>query len=221
MLRSSLSVHQTSRADHRFSLSFFLIRITASLTDLPGFLPFHQWVGTLWAGVLSWLSMSAFPPPWLPRRWHHPLTGYLVAVVLQLLLGGGDLLLLLIYPDLTIHHLPFVLGVVIMALYWGVGPSLVATITGAMLLYAVVLFTPLSWSRATETDVAELVLFLLICGAIIALSSQAQRARLAAEQARHAAEGLVALLAQEHAQSELERQRLQVVLRCCPWASAW
>jgi PAS domain S-box-containing protein len=142
--------------------------------------------------------------------------GYLAAVVLQLLLTGGDLLLLLRYPDLTIHHLPLVLGVVVVALYWGVGPSLVATITGVLLLYSVVLFTPLSWLRATETDVAEFVLFVLICGTISVLSSQTQRARLRAEQARRAAEELATSLAQEHAHSELERQRLQDVLDVLP-----
>src|SRR5262249_40350656 len=75
---------------------------------------------------------------------------------------------------------------------------------------------PLSWSYATETDLAELFLFLLICGTITALSSQTQRARLNAEQARRDAEHLAASLSQEHAYSELERQRLQAVLEVLP-----
>jgi K+-sensing histidine kinase KdpD len=184
--------------------------------NVPASLNFHRRAANAWSAVQRWFATNAFAPPWFPRRWRHPLVGYFVAVVLQLLLTGCDLLLLLRYPDLTTHHIFLVLGVVIVALSWGVGPSLVATLTGAILLYSVVLFTPLSWPQATETDVAELILFLLICGAISALSSQTQRARFKAEQARRAAEQLAASLAQEHARSELEQQRLQAVLEVLP-----
>jgi PAS domain S-box-containing protein len=188
----------------------------ASSPELSAFSTFRRQAAKVWSVAQRWLALHAFAPPWLPQRWRHPLMGYLAAAVLQMLLTACDLLLLLRYPDLTTHHIFLVLGVVIAALSWGVGPSLVATLTGTILLYSVVLFTPLSWPQATETDVAELILFLLICGAISALSGQTQRARLKAEQARRAAEHLAASLAQEHARSELERQRLQAVLEVLP-----
>jgi PAS domain S-box-containing protein len=184
--------------------------------DPPHLMHISQWVAALLSSIQYWLLANAFTPPWLPRRWRSPLLGYLAAVLLQLLLTGCDLLLLIRYPDLTIPHLPLVLGVVIAALHWGVGPSLVATLTGALLLYSWILYTPFSWASATETDVAEFVLFLLICSAISALSGQAQRARLNEGQARRAAERLAVLLAQEHARSDLERQRLHAVLEVLP-----
>lgn len=207
---------QNYRAYHPHRSFLSSTKTIALAADLPDWMCFQRWLIVLWTSMQYWLAMGAFTPPWLPRRLRHPIIGYLAAVALQLLLTGGDLLLLLRYPDLTIHHLPLVLGVVVVALYWGVGPSLVATITGVLLLYWVVLFTPLSWSRATETDVAEFVLFVLICGTISALSSQAQRARLHAEQARRAAESLAASLTQEHAHGELERNRLRAVLDVLP-----
>jgi signal transduction histidine kinase len=190
--------------------------VPASALEPPGLLRLRQWTRGAWSSLQRWFVMNTFAPPWLPRRWQHPAIGYLVAVLLQLLITGCDLLLLLRYPNLQTHHLPYVLGVVVVALNWGVGPSLVATITGAVLIYSVVLFTPASWSFITETDVAELTLFLLICGTISAIASQTQWARLHAEQVRRAAEDLAASLTQEQAHSELERQRLQVVLEVLP-----
>ena len=211
-----MSAQQNYRAYHRHPLYLPSTGGMNLVTDRPGRLSFHQWVAAVWAGVQCWLVMNTFPPPWLPRRWRHPLIGYLMAVVLQVLLASGDLLLMLRYSDLTIHHLPLVLGVVIVALTWGVGPSLVAGFTGLLLLYSVVLFTPFSWAQATETDVVQFILFLLVCGTISILSGEAQRARLTTEHARRAAENLAASLAQEHAHSELERQRLQAVLDVLP-----
>jgi PAS domain S-box-containing protein len=210
-----MSAQRPSIAYHRNQACARSIRAIRA-AHLYGLLHSHQYAKEMWMSAQFWLTMYTFAPPWLPRRWRNPFIGYLVAIILQVLLAGGDLILMLRYPDLSTHHLPLALGVMIIALNWGVGPSLVATITGVILLYSVVLFTPLSWMQATETDLAELFLFLLICGSITALSSQTQRARLHAERARRAAEHLAASLVQEHASSELERQRLQAVLEVLP-----
>src|SRR5207248_9448182 len=38
-----------------------------------------------WLMVQQWITANTFAPRWLPRRWQHPLVGYLLAVLAELL----------------------------------------------------------------------------------------------------------------------------------------
>jgi hypothetical protein len=78
-------------------------------------------------------------PDRLPRLWQHPPLGYLVAVLAQL--AAVSLTLQLRY--LLVQAFPYrgalsFLVVLVMALGWGGGPSLLSTLVGAALLHYLV-----------------------------------------------------------------------------------
>jgi len=71
----------------------------------------------------SWFVSSTFSPPWLPERLQHPVFGYLVALLLQIVAVAVTLSL-----DSTLRTFIFVgslevLAIALVALSWGVGPS--------------------------------------------------------------------------------------------------
>src|SRR5262245_53603947 len=60
---------------------------TARPAVLPLGVPNMTWPsGTYaWLRVGRWLQANTLVPPWLPARWRHPATGYLLVVALQML----------------------------------------------------------------------------------------------------------------------------------------
>lgn len=173
-------------------------------------------------GFRRWLSASTFAPAWLPPPLRHPVIGYLVALALQLLTVVINLFVSSADPLLP-HYLPFALVVVVVGLYWGVGPSIVATFAGALLLYFGVFLLGFSWTLHNQLSLVGPTLYLLTGLIISALASQKERARHRAErlmheaqQARQAADDLAASLTQEQAASDLERSRLHTILHVLP-----
>ncbi len=162
-----------------------------------------------WLAACRWLLANTFAPGWLPRLLRHPIVSYLLAVLLPSAVAALDLLVAQRYPSFTLQRLPFVLVVVVVALYWGLGPSLVAIGIGTFLMYYVVLTPHFTWVFETEEDVVGVFLLLLVCLAIASIASRR-------EVARRKAEELTVSLRQEQARSELERQRLRAVLDVLP-----
>jgi signal transduction histidine kinase len=153
------------------------------------------WVWPSWRATRHWFVVNTFAPGWLPRPLCHPLVSYLLAVLLPILVTVLDLFLAENYPDLFLQRLPFVLVVVVMALSWGLGPSLVAACWGTFLIHYVVRPPHFSWAFEAPQDVVGVVLFLLISLAVATLASRKERARRQVEE-------LAASL-------EIERERLQ------------
>src|SRR5579875_1697301 len=91
------------------------------------------------ADARRWFVTHTFTPPWLRGPWSHPIVGYLVAVALQGAAAGLTLLLLALYPAFVYPGLLTILVVACVALAWGAGPSLLATLLGVVLLQFVVL----------------------------------------------------------------------------------
>jgi signal transduction histidine kinase len=86
----------------------------------------------------QWFQLNTRAPAWMPARFQHPLVGYVLVgplVALALLLDIG---LLLIFPDFAIIDLPITLLVLLVALWWGAGPALCATVFGTLMLYYVI-----------------------------------------------------------------------------------
>jgi PAS domain S-box-containing protein len=157
-----------------------------------------------WLGLLLWLKSNTFAPQWLPTPLRHPLIGYLVAALLEFGALGLILLLLHFFPTFAFHGILTVVGVVLIALSWGNGPSLFATLVGTFLLYYAVLPPQFSWSIANPADTLGLVLYLSVGTCISVLASQSEGAR---RQAEHA-----------EARSRFESQRLRTVLEVLPSA---
>ncbi len=179
--------------------------------------------GSVWLAVRDWFVRNASAPAWVPRRLRTPAASYLVAILLQVVVAGVELALSFSLPVFEFARLPLALVVVVVALNWGMGPSLVATLVGTFLLYYAVLLPNVDWSFTTGERVGGIVLLLVLGLTITLLSNRQQQARRQAEalareaeHARQRAEALAASLMLERAQSERERQRLQTVLDVLP-----
>lgn len=142
-----------------------------------------------------WFRSNTFTPSWLPERLQHPLFGYLVALLLQ-----AGAILVTLYLDALFRVFLFagsleVLAIALVALSWGVGPSVLATLLGVCLIDYFVLQTPFAWGIRSPGDVYQLLLFVLIGFAIAIVASQTERARRRAER-------LADSLTKEHARLE-------------------
>ncbi len=188
-----------------------------SLASSPS--PGHR----LWTVLGNWLKAHTSPARWLPPRWHHPAISYFTAVALVLLASGLTSLLEAAFPPLVLQGSLLELVTVLVALVWGLGPSLLATFVGTLLLALVILPPEFSWQVDKRADAVGLAVYMLTGIAVSLIAGQTGRAHRRAEQlARHAeaarqhAEQLARLLRDAHAVSEQERQRLQQVLDVLP-----
>lgn len=143
----------------------------------------------------SWFMSSTFVPVWLPEGLQHPVFGYLIAIFLQAIA-----VLATVYLDTLLRVFVFtglleVLAIALVALSWGVGPSVLATLCGACLFDYIVLPPQYSWHLNDPSDLYQLLVFVLIGLAISIAASQTERARRRAER-------LADSLAKEHARLE-------------------
>jgi PAS domain S-box-containing protein len=128
-----------------------------------------------------WFITNTFAPSWLPESLQTPLFGYFVAICLQTIA-----ILFTLYLDSMMHVFIFigslaVLAIALVALSWGVGPSVFATICGACLLDYVILVPHFTWKLQGPDDIYQILLFALIGLAISIVASQTERARRSAE----------------------------------------
>jgi len=149
-----------------------------------------------------WFLTHTFTPLWLPKQWRHPVVGYVVAILLQLIAIFATLLLLQIFPSFTFTALLEVLAVALVALNWGAGPSLAGTVIGAALLNYVVQPPRFTWSLGSPTNLVELFLFLLVGVTISIVASKFERER------RNTEELAVSLAT--------ERTRLEAIIETVP-----
>jgi signal transduction histidine kinase len=147
----------------------------------------RSWVGgyarwlRFWRATHIWLLEHTFSPSWLPGQWRAPIVGYLVAISLQAILLGVSALLFQAFPMFAFSGVLHVAVIALIALYWGAGPSLLATLVGVLLLRFAVLPPSLAWNRHTEQAVVEILLFVLAGVLISVIASHNKRARWNAE----------------------------------------
>lgn len=113
----------------------------------------------------------------LPGTWLHLLGGYLGALVLCVLsvaitYGLGHFASPFAYPAS-----PCILGILVIALLWGAGPSVFATLLAAALLDFVFLPPTFFWSLHTIPQAIDTGMFLLIGFIISQVASRLQHAR--------------------------------------------
>ncbi|HEU5367261.1 MAG TPA: ATP-binding protein [Ktedonobacterales bacterium] len=155
-----------------------------------------------WRALYRWFLDNTFAPAWLGKRWGHPLVGFMAAIFLQIIAMSLRQLLVQFFPQAGFYNALSFLSVAIIALSWGVGPSIVSTLFGAILLVVVVLPSQLSGPPSVKDLVVSALVYLLAGFAISALASQTERAR-------RTAQTLAASL-------EQERARLETVLEAIP-----
>ncbi|HEU5369854.1 MAG TPA: PAS domain S-box protein, partial [Ktedonobacterales bacterium] len=137
--------------------------------------------------------------------------GYLAAVLIELAAVGLTLLAGRLLPLFAVQGALIILGIVLVALTWGAGPSLLAVLVGTMLLRLVVMPLYLPWLVDAAVDGICLAVALLAGSSISLLASQSAWARRQAQE-------LVCSLREEQTRAELERQRLRMLLDVLPAA---
>jgi signal transduction histidine kinase/PAS domain-containing protein len=164
-----------------------------------------------WPGLMRWIQENTFAPEWLPDQLRHPLIGYLVAALVELTAVSAILLLLTLVPDFDFYAIFTLVGVIVMAVGWGAGPSLFATLVSMLVLYLVVFSPRFSWVISDPADGIGLLVYLMVGVSISLLAGRSERARRHAEEAAQ-------LLAQAEARSRFEAERLSTVLEVLPSA---
>jgi PAS domain S-box-containing protein len=151
-----------------------------------------------WKRLTLRLRDSTFTPEWLPGPWNHPLLSYVFAILLPL---GSIILALLLRQLFFAFVFPGVLliiAILVVALLWGTGPGLLATLSGTILFNVIILTPQFSLSLNTIQDVFE-TCFLLVLGIVISLVvSRLERVR---------AEAVVAHLEIEKLVTQLETEK--------------
>jgi PAS domain S-box-containing protein len=141
-------------------------------------------LGGLWQAARHGLVAHTFAPPWLTGRWAHPAVGYLLAVLLQVSAVTGLTALTWLFPSFQFQEAVVILVVLLVALTWGVGPSLLATVVGGALLMLLLLPSAFSLVIVRIEDALNLLVYLCVGCSVSLLTSQAQRARRSAERLR-------------------------------------
>lgn len=137
--------------------------------------------GRVWQRFTMLFRSSVFPADALPWPFAHPLAGYLVAFLLQIAAGVAMVLLIGLFPSFHFPALLIILVVLIVALGWGMGPSIAATILGAVLLVFFLLPPAFSPALARREDMIDLWLTILVSLCISLLAGQTRKAHLRTE----------------------------------------
>src|SRR5919204_2884129 len=145
--------------------------------------------------VRQWVQAHAIVPDGLRWLWQHRSLGYLAAVLGQVAAVSLTLYLRAMWPRGFPYHglLPLVV-VIAVALRWDVGPSVLATLVGAVLVDYYVLPPYATWSRGSA-QMGAVLAFVAVGLSIGLLGSRVHRARLHAEAAAAARAQLAAIVA--------------------------
>lgn len=155
------------------------------------FLPYRVWDSTR-----QWFAKNTFSPFWLKGRWRHPGASYGFALLLEICALFVTYLLARLFPMFVFPGALTFIAVTFIALSWGAGPGLLATVLGALLINYVVLVPYFTWDIDGWDDAIELLLFLGVGIGIAVIASQTEKARRNAEQARRDAEEFATSLQQ-------------------------
>ncbi len=159
--------------------------------------------------IFNWFQVNTFVPGFLSGSWSHPIFGYLVACFGQLLLVIGLLALFHTYPSFRFLEGPLILFILLVALGWGAGPSIVALLVGFVLLIFFVFPPSFSFSLAGSSEVIELLLYIAVGLTISILASKTERARRTSEQLRLRLDAIIDAIPDSIVLYDLQGKRIQ------------
>ena len=152
----------------------------ARSTLTAGMTTARQWISVRVVSLRRWARANTFTPRWLPDRLRHPLTGYGLTIALDIAAILLDLFLKATLPRFdTLGVLPL-LVVAGVALTFGMGPSVAATLLSALLFEFVILPPRFSFS-AQPSDLIQVLLLLLVGAGISLVAGRTERSRQLAE----------------------------------------
>ena len=150
--------------------------------------PLRLQVYRVWDSTCRWFAKNTFSPRWLKGGWRHPVASYSIAVLLEGCALLVTYLFARIFPSFMFTGALTFIAVAFIALNWGAGPGLIATLMGVLLINYMVIAPYFSWDIDGWDDAIELLLFLGVSIGITVMASQTERARRNAEQSRQSAE---------------------------------
>lgn len=162
-----------------------------------------------WQRLCRMASASIFCPAWLPVPWNTPLFAYGSAIGLC---AGTTLLtwfFLMLFPDTALWGIFIQTAILVVALFWGIGPGLVATLLGTLSLDVILLSPVWSWSVASIQSFIELGAFLIIGIAINLLVNRIVRAQRQITR-------LMKQLEQEKADAAMQARQLSILFEAVP-----
>ena len=155
-----------------------------------------------------WVQAITDVPKRLPARRRRSLTVYLLALLVNGIAISLTVLLVVLAPASDLHGVLLLVGIVVVALTCGVGPSVLATGLDLLLLVSVLLAATLSGRQ----DSVDWVFVVVLVVSEIGLSLLAGQSNWA----RRKAEALADSLSAAKATSDVERQRLRTLLDVLP-----
>jgi signal transduction histidine kinase len=135
-----------------------------------------------------WLRANTFVPHWVPAHWRHPAAGYLLVAVLQATVAVVTYLLIGAFSSYSFPGLIELAIVALMALSWGAGPALFATLLGVAFEEAFVLPVHIGHLHLGAGELVEIALFLIAGVSVSVVASASERSRRQAVQERAAAQ---------------------------------
>lgn len=157
---------------------------------------FHRWIGVI-APARRW--------------WHHPITGYLITLLLQAVVVSVVLLLMHRFPNFAASGLLPILITLIIALGWGAGPSLFSILIGAGLFNYFLLSPSFTWNIQSAQQITETGIFLLVGVIISLLASRTKHARLKAEMLVGQLQAEQEALHQAKREADMQAHRLEAI----------
>ncbi len=154
-----------------------------------------------WRFLVRWWVEQTFAPPWLTGPLAHPVVGYLLALAGQVFALLGTWLLIQVNPGFAFSAALSFLVVMLVALWWGAGPSLLSALVGTLLVNYVLLPPYFSWS-VRDADLIGVGVVGLVGILISWIASQSEANRRRAEQFNRSL--------------MLERARLEAILEAIP-----
>lgn len=132
----------------------------------------------VWDKGWRWLRVHTFQPAWLPGRWRHPVTGYLIACALASLAVLLTWLVTQRFSNFMFMGSLSFLVVIFVAFTFGAGPSLLATFVGVALLWYLVIPPQLSFDITQEPEALIGLSVHMIVGVSVAiLASRVEQSR--------------------------------------------
>lgn len=106
---------------------------------------FHSLPYRMWHSTRQWFTKNTFSPYWLKGRWRHPVASYSFAMLMELCALFVTYLLARLFPSFVFPGVLTFIAVTFIALSWGAGPGLIATVLGALLINYIVIAPYFVW----------------------------------------------------------------------------
>lgn len=138
--------------------------------------------------VGAFLRKYASMPSFLPAPLRHVTLGYLFAPLLPCGAAFFVYFLLFVFPEIHFEEAPILFSVILVSLCWGLLPGLISSLVGIFFFIAVAFPPHLQVFIRNREDLFSTIMFAITCLALSLLTSQLQRARIVAQNAREEAE---------------------------------